>query len=231
MVSATVFTVIAWAIIAVVLWPIYRDPAFIVLAVISIAVAVALALVAARAQWPAWGTVLAAVSAFIVLGVPLAVPSRTVYGVLPEPAGLLDLVAGVALGWRQLVTIDLPVGAYQALLVPAFVLLLVGPLLTLTLAVRTVRGELAAIVPLAVFPLAVALGPQQPLLPISTAIALATTLLLWMAVWRRHRRSAAVGAAGAADSRWLGARALAAGVALLLVAGGVGAATVAVAPP
>lgn len=231
MVSATAFTVVAWGVIAVVLWPIYRDPAFVVLAVVSIALGTTLALVGAVVRWPAWGTALAVLAAFTVLGVPLAVPSRTVYGVLPEPAGLLDLYAGVALGWRQLITIDLPVGSYQALLVPAFVLLLVGPVLTLTIALRSTRGELAAIVPLAVFPLAVALGPQQPVLPISTAIALATNLLLWMAVWRRHRRAAAVGTAGAGDSRWLGARALAAGVALLLVAGGVGAATVAAVPP
>ncbi len=231
LVTATVFTVVAWAIIALVLWPIYRDTAFVVLAIVAIALGAAIALAGALAHWPAWGVLLATVAAFTVVGVPLAVPGRTVYGVLPEPAGLLELFAGVVVGWRQLLTIDLPVGAYQALLVPALVLLLVGPVATLTIALRTDRGERAALVPLAVFPLAVALGPEQPLLPITTAIALATTLLLWMAVWRRHRRAAAVASAGSSDSRWLGARTLAAGAALLLIAGGVGAATVAVIPP
>lgn len=231
MISATSFTVVAWAIIAVVLWPIYRDAAFVLLAVVGVSLGIAIALAGTLAQWPPWGVVLATVAAFTVVGVPLAVPARTVYGVLPEPAGLLELYAGVALGWRQLLTIDLPVGAYQALLVPALVLLLGGPVVTLTVAVRSGRGELAGLVPLAIFPLAVALGPEQPVLPISTVIALATTLLLWMAVWRRHRRAAAVGAAGTSDSRWLSARTLAAGVALLLVASGVGAATVAVIPP
>ena len=231
LVSATVFTVSAWVIIAVVLWPIYRDAAFVLLAVVGIVLGAAIAIAGALARWPAWGMLLAGFAAFTVVGVPLAVPARTLYRVLPEPAGLIDLYAGIVLGWRQLLTIDLPVGDYQALLVPALVLLLAGPLLTLTLAVRAQRGELAALVPLAVFPLAVALGPEEPVLPIATAIALATTLLLWMAVWRRHRRAAAVGTATSSDSRWLGARALAAGVALLLVAGAVGATTVAVIPP
>ena len=231
MISATVATMVAWAIIAAVLWPIYRDNSFVVLAVISIVLGCALALVAAFGRWPAWGVVLATVSTFTVIGVPLAVPARTVYGILPEPAGLFDLYAGVALGWRQLVTIDLPVANYQALLVPALVLLLAGPVVTLTIAVRSRRGELAAVVPLIVFLLAVALGPEQPLLPIITAVALASTLLLWMAVWRRHRRATAVGSAGTSDSRWLGVRTLAAGVVLLLVAGGIGAATVSVIPP
>ena len=89
---------------------------------------------------------------------------------------------------------------------------------------------MAAIVPLAVFPLAVGLGPEEPELPIMTAIALVTTLLLWMAVWRRHRRRVAVGAVGATDSRWLGVRSIAAAVALLLVAGVVGAAVAVVIP-
>ena len=231
MVSSTIASMAAWSIIAVVLWPIYRDSSFVVLAVIAILLGCGLALAAAIARWPAWGLLLATVSTFTVIGVPLAVPARTVYAVLPEPTGLFELYAGVALGWRQLVTIDLPVGAYQALLVPALVLLLAGPVVTLTVAVRAQRGELAALVPLAVFPLAVALGPEEPVLPIATAIALAGTLLLWMAVWRRHRRAAAVGSSTTSDPRWLGARTLAAGVVLLLIASGVGAATVSVIPP
>ena len=40
-------------------------------------------------------------------------------GVLPDRRrASLDLFAGVALGWKQLVTISLPVGSYEALLVP-----------------------------------------------------------------------------------------------------------------
>lgn len=230
-VSASVFSVAAWAVVALVLWPVYRDPAFIVLAVVAIALATALAIAGIVLRWPIGGMLLAGVAAFLVVGVPLAVPGRTVYGVLPEPGGLLELVSGVALGWRQLLTIDLPVGTYQALLVPALVLLLLGPLLTLAIALRARRGELAALVPLVGFLIAVAIGPEQPLLPTTTAILLAVVLLLWQAVWRRHRRAAAVGEAGRADAGRTSVRALAASVVLLLVAGAVGAAAVAAAPP
>ncbi len=230
-VTATAATALSWAIVAVVLWSIYRDTAFVVLAAIAIPLGIGIALTGVLLRWPSIGMLAAAIAATLVVGVPLAVPGRTVYGVLPEPGGLLDLVAGVALGWRQLITIDLPVGAYQALLVPALVLLLGGPLMTLVLALRLKRGELAALVPLAGFLLAIALGPETAALPISTTIALATTLLLWQAVWRRHRRAAAVGDAGRADAGRTGARALAAATALLLVAGAAGAALVAVVPP
>lgn len=229
--SASGFTVGSWAVVAVVLWPVYRDPALVVLAVIAISLGVAIAVTGVVLRWPVGGMLLAGIAAFLVVGVPLAVPGRTVYGVLPEPGGLLDLVAGVALGWRQLLTIDLPVGTYQALLVPALVLLLVGPLLTAAVALRARRGELAALGPLTGYLVAVAIGPDEPLLPITTAVALGVLLLLWQAVWRRHRRSAAVGDAGRADAGRTTVRALAAAVALLLVAGAVGAAAVATVPP
>jgi len=229
--SASLFSVAAWAIVALVLWPVYRDPAFVILAVVAIGLAAAVAIAGIVRRWPVGGMLLAGVAAFLVIGVPLAVPGRTVYGVLPEPGGLLDLVAGTALGWRQLLTIDLPVGTYQALLVPALVLLLFGPLVTIAAALRGRHGELAALLPLAGFIVAVAIGPEEPLLPGATAILLAVVLLLWQAIWRRHRRAAAVGEAGRADAGRTSVRALAASVVLLLVAGAVGAAAVAAVPP
>jgi hypothetical protein len=237
--SATSATVAAWAVIAVALWPVYRDVSFIVLALVAIPVGCALALIAALRRWPAWGVALAALSTFTVIGVPLAVPARTIYAVLPEPAGLRELFVAVVGGWRQLVTIELPVGDYQALLVPALVLLFIGPLITLSVALRARRGELAALVPLAVFVLALALGPEQSSWPFATSLALAAVLLVWMAVWRRHRRSAAVGAgvgpavdAGRARSpRWVGVRALSAAIALVLLAGGLGVAATTALPP
>lgn len=229
--TSTIATIASWAIVAIVLWPIYRDASYLLLAVVAIASGIALALTGVLLRWPAVGMLAAAAATVLVIGVPLAVPGRTVYGVLPEPGGLLDLVAGIALGWRQLVTIDLPVGSYQALLVPALVLLLVGPLTTLALALRLRYGELAALIPFAGFVLAIALGPETVAVPISTSIAIATTLLLWQAAWRRHRRAEAVGETGRADASRSGVRAIATAAALLLVAGGVGAGLVAVVPP
>lgn len=227
-VSATAFSTAAWAVIAVVLWPIYRDGSFVVLAVIAITLGSAIAIAGSIAPWPPWGVLAATLATFTVVGVPLAVPARTAYVVLPEPQGLIDLYAGLVLGWRQLLTIDLPVGDYQALLVPALVLLLAGPVITLSIALRARFGDLAAIVPFAAYPLAVALGPEDPQFSILTAVALAVTLLLWMAVWRRHRRREAVGSASSGDTRWLSVRSIAAALALLLVAGATGAAAASV---
>ena len=229
--SAVVFLVLAWAVVAIALWPIYRAGEFVTLALFAITAGTVIALASTFGRWPAWGALGATVAVFTVAGVPLAVPGRTVYGVLPEPQGLAELYAGVVLGWRQLVTIDLPVGAYEALLVPALVLLLVGPLLTLLIALRGRRPALAALVPIVGYLISIAIGPQSPLLPISTSIALSTTLLLWMAARSRHRRRDEL-AASAVETRGAGTRTLAAATALLLLAGGAGAAVAGLlAPP
>lgn len=231
--SAIAMTLASWAMVAVALWPIYRALPFVVLAAIAISVGTAVATAGALLRWAGWGVLLATVAVFTILGVPLAVPARTVYGVLPEPAGLLELAAGVVLGWRQLLTIELPVGSYESLLVPAFVLLLAGPVVTLSIAVRTARPALAAAVPALAFLLAIALGRDDRPLPLGSAAVLAVVLMLWMAALRRHRRTdllRAGGASNAQDARAAVVRAFASAVVLLLIAVGGGIAAALAAP-
>lgn len=230
MASAIGFTIASWAMIAIAWWPVYRATPFLVLAAVAIPLGCAIAIASAVMHWPGWGVLLALVATLAVVGVPLAVPSRTVYGVLPDPSGLLELFAGVALGWRQLLTIDLPVGDYQALLVPALVLLLAGPVLTLVLALRTRHRELSVAVPALAYPLVLALGPERVDWPISTTLGMLVILLMWMAVWRQHRRTDQL-AAGGDGGRRGAVRQVAVATALVLVAGGVGAGTIALVPP
>ncbi|WP_341952336.1 transglutaminase-like domain-containing protein [Salinibacterium sp. TMP30] len=169
------------------LWPIYRSPALITLVTVSVIAGTVVALVALWRKWSFVTTTLATFIAFLVIGVPIAVPSETQYSVLPTLAGLLDLVFGVALGWKQLLTISLPVGSYQALLVPALVLVLGATVASLSIAFRTKSAELAVIPPVIVFLVAVAFGPTYPDRPVTLAITLLVAIALTL-VWLRWRR-------------------------------------------
>ncbi|QIK63045.1 hypothetical protein G7068_07420 [Leucobacter viscericola] len=75
-----------------------------------------------------WGslTVVALIVAFLVSVVPLAVPSALGGGPREILRGVGDSLAAVALGWKQLLTLTLPVGSYQTVLVPLFVTTLVS---------------------------------------------------------------------------------------------------------
>lgn len=180
------------AIAATALWPIYRSTAVIVLVAVALVVGTVIALAGTYFRWPSPVMMLATIASFLVIGVPLAVPAETQYGVLPTLEGVLDLVAGVALGWKQLLTITLPVGQYQALLVPALVLILVSTVVGMSIALRSRRGELAVILPVLVLLVATAFGPKFPNRPLVAPVALLAVVLLWLVWFRWHRRRVAV---------------------------------------
>ena len=116
-------------------WPIYQDTSYLVMAAGAIAVGLGLAWLGTLRGW-SWFTVLLSVlGAYLLLGVPLAVPTALT-GLPGVLGGLLDLVTATVFSWKELVTIQLPVGSYQSLLAPAFLLFLGGTTVALSLAWR-----------------------------------------------------------------------------------------------
>lgn len=222
----TAFLWLSTAIAATALWPIYRSTALVVLVVASLAIGSLIAILGAVFRWPAPVVLLATVLAFLGVGVPLAVPAKAYLGVLPTVDGLIDLVAGVALGWKQLLTITLPVGDYQALLVPALVLVLGASVISLTVALRARRGEPAVLGPVVVFLTATAFGPRFPDRPLDAPVALLVAVLFWLVWfrWNRRRRAIRMLAAQTAskpESGFAGLRtALSAALILAIASGG-----------
>ncbi len=119
-------------------WPVYADAWFLVVAGAAVVVAIALALVATRRGWGAGAVAAWLAGAYLVLGVALAMPF-----VREEPAqlpsALLKLVTAPVTGWKDLLTLQLPLGTYQATLAPALLLFLLVPTLALAFAWRTER--------------------------------------------------------------------------------------------
>ncbi|PJJ61563.1 transglutaminase-like domain-containing protein [Compostimonas suwonensis] len=185
-------TLLAVAVSSSTLWPIYRDGSFLVLVAVAAVVGVVIAILGAVFRWPSYLVVVVSVLAYLVMGVPLAIPSEAVAGVLPTPGGILDLLAATALGWKQLVTISVPVGDYQALLVPALVVVFGASVVSLTIALRSRYRELAAVPPVVVFLVGIAFGPQSVLAPVLQGLALLVVLLGWVVALRWQRRAAAI---------------------------------------
>jgi transglutaminase-like putative cysteine protease len=232
--SFTVMTLVA----ASTLWPVYRSPEFVLLVVVSVAVGTAVAIAGTLLRWSSFTLLVATAAVYLLLGVPVAIPGATVSGVLPTAQGLVELVTATALGWKRLVTITLPVGSYEALLVPAFVLVLLSTVVGLSVALRSRRGELAVIAPIVVYLAGIVLGPEDAWLPVPTGIALVVVAVAWSLGWRLHRRRQAVlSLEGGAQSvrtsghRAVASRAVAGTIVTLLVAGAVSAAVVEAAPP
>ena len=234
----------ALAIASVPLWPIYQSPALVLMLVVTTIAGSAVAVAGALLRLPGVAVLGLTVLLFLLLGVPLAVPGLAVYGVLPSVDGLWLLVSGAALGWRQLLTITLPVGSYQALLVPAFLLVLVISVCSLSAALRAKRGSLAVTGPIVLLLAGLGLGPEYSVWPLPVSLSLFVVVFVWL-MWRRwFARRAAIRLLAAqarssdgtqavvpSEHRLLGARTVVAAGLILAIAGGAGVAASALAPP
>lgn len=129
-------------------WPIYRDGRFVVVVAVGFAVALGLAVAARVWRWAGWLTALGAVAAVFVLGVAFAVPGRWSSGA-PFPGVFVDVATGAVTGWKDLLTVELPVASYRNLLMPAVIVFVAGPLLA-AMAVLAGRAGLAVGVAIAV---------------------------------------------------------------------------------
>ena len=200
-----------------------------------------IALLGARFRWPSAVVLVATLGAFLLLGVPLAVPGQAISGVLPSVDGLLALVSGAGLGWKQLLTITLPVGTYQELLVPAFVLILIAAVVSHSVALRARFGELGVIAPAVLLLCGLALGPSQSPLAVPIVLAFLVIALGWLSWSRWYRRRESVRALvtkpaldeeiPAASERTGGLRTVGAAVLILAVAVTTGLSAVQLAPP
>lgn len=161
-------------------WPTYESGAFVVAALVAVAAGAAVGLLGAAYLWPSWAVACGIAAAFLVLGVPAAVPSRAHAGVLPTAEGLVELVAATALSWKQLVTISVPVGSYQALLVPPFLLGLIAAAVAVTIALRTRRPAFAVVPPAVVLVLGIALGVVHDDLALEAGLAFLLTSAAWL---------------------------------------------------
>ncbi len=186
-------------------WEIYRTPRLVVVALAGTAVGVGAVLLARALRWPGWSIPPAAAAGYLLLVVPIAIPSA-----LGSPVevlrGVRDGVVGVVLGWKQLLTLSLPLGEYQAVLVPFFVLVVAGTALAAFLIVREGPGTGAAagvVVVLVAFGVlfgaadtvaAPAVGGFR--LPAAREVLLGLGLVLlsvlWLVVRARLRRAAAL---------------------------------------
>ncbi|WP_322410126.1 DUF3488 and transglutaminase-like domain-containing protein [Microbacterium invictum] len=198
LIAGGVFTLLMVLIAAVAAWPVYRSTSFILLVAVAASLAAGIAVLAQLRRWSGWLVAALLAGAFVVVGVPLAVPAR-----LAGPAefvrGLAELGAGVVVGWKDLVTVELPVGSYRNLLMPALVVFLVGTAAALRLSWRADRLAYAAVPvglamtgfgllfgqPVVSAPLV--FGPVTLTAPVETAVGALAVLagILWLA-WRTH---------------------------------------------
>ncbi|MDL5486135.1 transglutaminase domain-containing protein [Microbacterium wangruii] len=227
---------------AVAVWPLYRDRAFLVLVTAALILAHLIAYAGLRRRWSGWWVALAAIGVYVVAGVPLAAP-----GALSRPDTLVPSLLGVltapVTGWKDLLTLELPLGSYQATLAPALLLFLGIPVAALSLAWRARRlWVLAAPLGLGLTVFGVLFGARTLSAPLvagtrltgavemfagASALLLALVYTVWRTQYERRRAvraaedASGVRATGRTGSALAGRTTIAAGMLAAAMAAGV----------
>lgn len=124
---------------AVAAWPIYRAPAFILVVAIALASAHVIAWAGVRWRLSGWWLTLVTFGVYVVLGLPVVAPAMLTGGADQALRGLVGVITAPVTGWKDLLTLDLPVGTYQTTLAPVFLIWLAVPVAALSLAWRARR--------------------------------------------------------------------------------------------
>ena len=125
-------------------WPVYESPRALVVGFVGGILGIAVAVAARALRWGTLIAVLVAVGVYLVVSVPLAIPSA-LSSVPAFLGGLRDAVLGVVVGWKQMLTLNPPLGEYQAVLIPFLVVMLFGSFLAALLVLESGRRATIAV--------------------------------------------------------------------------------------
>lgn len=182
---------------------------------------IGVALLGARRRWRAGQIMLAAVGGWFLIGTPLVMPSAGIAGFVPTARSLRGLATGPVTAWRDMLTLQPPIGETGNLLAAPAAAALVAALLATLISLRS-RHPTLAWLPLAVaWALAVTLGSSVAILPVAVGALFFVVLLLWTS----HRRATGSAVLVGGTSRPLLVRG-ALGALALLVAGALAVAAV-----
>ncbi|CAB4603794.1 MAG: hypothetical protein F2587_01805 [Actinobacteria bacterium] len=139
-------------------WPIYQDTYLLVTALVSLLVGLAIGANQQLRKASLITTTLLTLVAFLLLSLPLANP-RALANSESWLSGFFEAITGPIQAWKQIITIELPIGTYHALLAPVLVLyLLTGVLFGSILFGKTSRFWLASFPVLAIVIFAISFG-------------------------------------------------------------------------
>ncbi|WP_430868072.1 transglutaminase domain-containing protein [Demequina aurantiaca] len=156
--------VAAWALL-----PVYGSARYALVAGTAIVAGAAAAVVCERLKWGASRVVILAVLIYVVAGITSVIPGARGSGNALADAGL-DLLRGPVLGWKDIVTLPLPLGDYGTTIVPVFALLLAGTATSAWVAIRAKRWwPMAAVTASTLVIIAIAIGPSVRALPLPWA--------------------------------------------------------------
>jgi len=180
-----------------------------------VGVVVGLVVTGATRHWrlPVAAEVGLGAAAFLLLAGPIAAPATTLGGVVPTPATVVAIAHAAVFGWKELLTLQAPVGNTSNLLTLPFLLGLVASATATSIAGRTRLGMAPLAGPALGLSLAILFGAPRPTSLLLQGSLFAGLAVAWVAL-RQGRRRSVLTRSGRQTRRGVVAAALVAGAAL-----------------
>ncbi|WP_347754104.1 transglutaminase domain-containing protein [Agrococcus sp. ProA11] len=177
---------VAIAAACVPMWWIFGTLQLVVALAVVMLVGTGIAWLGAVRRWSALLLIITGLTAIALLAVPLSAPQQIPRGAWLPAFG--DAMAAIVLSWRRLLTIGLPVGIGDSLLMAPVVLVLVATVIGVTVALRSKRAETAALAPALIGVWSILWGPRDLPEPWLSGLVMLVPIAGYVALVRQARR-------------------------------------------
>jgi hypothetical protein len=142
-----------------------------------------IALVGARWRWGPLRLTALLLGIYFLFGSMFAAPTRAIWGLVPTPGSLLELLKAPVTSWKSVLTVAPPVGVAQGVLAVVWISVLLLSLLSMTVVMRSRLYVLAWLFPLVLVGASVFFGTDEAFLPVPRGVLYAVLSVAWL-TWR-----------------------------------------------
>ncbi|ATG54351.1 cysteine protease [Brachybacterium ginsengisoli] len=162
---------------------VYGGVQYLLTGIMALVLGTLIALIGARWRWGPLRLTPALLVVYFLFGPMFAALTRALWGVLPTPGALWELLKAPVTSWKSVLTVAPPVGVAQGVLAVVWISVLVLSLLGMSIVLRSRFYALAWILPLALIGVTIVFGTDQAFAPVLRGVLYAIISVAWL-TWR-----------------------------------------------
>ena len=162
---------------------VYGGAQYLVTGIMALVLGTLGALIGARWRWGVIRVTALLLGVHLLFGSMLAAPTRALWGIVPTPGSLLELLKAPVTTWKSVLTVAPPVGVAQGVLGVVWISVLLLSLLGMSVVLRTRQYVLAWLFPLVLVGVSVVFGTDQAFWPVPRGVLYAVLSVAWL-TWR-----------------------------------------------
>ena len=162
---------------------VYGGAQYLVTGIMALVLGTLIALIGARWHWGPLRITALVLGVYLLFGSMFAAPTRALWGIVPTPGSLLELLKAPVTSWKSLLTVAPPVGVAQGVLAVVWISMLLLSLAAMTVVMRTRFYVVAWLFPLVMVATSIFFGTDQAFWPVPRGVLYAVLSVGWL-TWR-----------------------------------------------